>query len=491
MDYRVIPGLKVHVIDPTKQTESSTVQECKYQCSSSKLSSTVSRFCLTGVWVAGLTCTGFGFNTATDVCSETGPGYIEFSSNYDYYEKEITTANPKEGPPFAEIAEASTKQTIFERSVDVMKKVHAEQNSKAFTNREYLRKRTIVAEAKVKKLEGEKIQSSNRYEAISIKEETLTHTVAADTARLKLLTKNRVTMQKKLSSKKASMAASTSKESREKYLVDVQFLTKKLVSAKEEAKTLVAGLRMSKPSERTIKIRIGTEKTVFDKTEVEYEDGMFNVQYDEARVNAASKEKATKHARDDYYAAQNAMYSATQEKPINAAKVKVAKENLLNARIMSEATANLQKGYTKVVLRLKQKNQAKFDEQQKIVKEMSQKRTEGITKEQNKKSFEKRQHDERKKKRAAVEKKSKVQAKERAIKDRRAGILREAEAKKEILNEKSMKREAHSKKEERLRAEKEMHHKEVETRVIREDAAKEKEKQQKQKRRTCNVTSKI
>merc|ERR1712195_107262 len=301
MDYRLVPGLKVHVVDPEKQTQSSTVQECKYQCSSS------------------LTCTGFGFNSKTDVCSETGPGYLEFSPGYDYYEKMVTLANPKEGPPHAEIAEGSSKQTVFEHSVDVMKKVHAEQNSKAFTNREYLRKRTIVAEAKVKRLEGEKIQTSNRYEAISIKEETLTQTVVADTARVKLLTK---------------------------YLVDINFLTKKLVSAKKETKVLVGGLRMSKPSERTIKVKIETEGAIFRKTEKEYHDGMFSVRYDEARVNAAAKEKLTKQARDAYYAAKKAMYTVTQEKPIKADKVKAAEENLLNTRIMSEATANLQKKYT-------------------------------------------------------------------------------------------------------------------------------------------------
>merc|ERR1712086_286725 len=429
MDYRLVPGLKVHVVDPEKQTQYSTVQECKYQCSSS------------------LTCTGFGFNSKTDVCSETGPGYLEFSPGYDYYEKMVTLANPKEGPPHAEIAEGSSKQTVFEHSVDVMKKVHAEQNSKAFTNREYLRKRTIVAEAKVKRLEGEKIQTSNRYEAISIKEEALTQTVVADTARVKLLTKDRVDMKKVLTSKKASMAVSNSKESREKYLVDINFLTKKLVSAKKETKVLVGGLRMSKPSERTIKVKIETEGAIFRKTEKEYHDGMFSVRYDEARVNAAAKEKLTKQARDAYYAAKKAMYTVTQEKPIKADKVKAAEENLLNTRIMSEATANLQKKYTKIVLRLRQKNQAKFDKQQKMVKEMSKKRTETITKEEAAKAFEKRQSDERAKKRAVVEKKEKVHAKEQAIKDKRAAILREAEMKKEIFNEKSMKREAHSKKE--------------------------------------------
>jgi len=470
MDYTMIPGLSTTSKNPAQSTPGSTVEECKFACSSSAA------------------CTGYGFSKKTEICIESDANYLEFDGRWDYYEKDVAETDEKESPPNLEIQEASQKKISFEHAVDVKKVVNKEQNAKAFTEREYLRTKTIAAESKVKKLEADRIQASNEYEVVKIKDETLTRTVDMGKKRLVELAQEGRDGKEKLEHANTALAAAGSKEKREKYRIDIEFMNNKIAAGKKETVVLNKQVKRALPKETQIKHKLKVGQEVFDQATEQYREGMFAVSYDEARVAEAAKEKDTKLRRDEYEAAKDQAYMVSQSKPLNEKNLDAAQSLVLKTKIAFEAQQHVQKRYKQDVERLRKKNQVKFDRQKKLVDEFSKKRAIKLENEKTEKATALRVAKEHSAKISRAKEKDSKGANEKAEKHKLAMEEKEANRKTEMQEEAGMKRELSTKKVARLKAEKERHEKEVGNSAIREQEDKQKEKAAKQEKKDLEAS---
>merc|ERR1712054_659579 len=270
LDYTLMPGLDV-AADGTSPV---TAEECKYECSESK------------------SCSGYAFTAKTRTCKQASDKYLEFDKDWLYFEKNvITRLPPKEKKPTEELSELQNKKIVFSRNLDVSKKMFAERDSKAAKKREYLRQLTIDAEEKLKKLQAEQITAGNEYEPYEIAEQSLSDNLKSETDREAGLHKEVNKIKAKIEGVKSAIGAASSKEVSEKSRIDEEYYTKKLSTTKKDIKQVNKDLSLLKPKERDAKSKLQHARGQYTTAIKEYREGKWNIDYDEARAQAAAKEK--------------------------------------------------------------------------------------------------------------------------------------------------------------------------------------------------------
>jgi hypothetical protein len=341
LNYEAIPGLVAHT---TRGTKGHTGEECKYECSKSA------------------ECSGYSYRPSRQTCTTTTKSFIEFSEDWDYYEKDPQFRRvPKEKSVETALNEAATKKHAVMRQASRMRSMRREQSQKAEKARVSLRKKGISAESQFKQEETKNLNTKAKFDKADMVRQVSSIKVRTDTTMLEHLVSQKTKLDERLKLARGVAAAAGSKEAKEKADIDVQYLETKTISSRHQAKQMKTEVVKGKAQEAVAKRKF---KVVAQKMRVSNEalaDVRDDLEYLQANVDVADKEKDTKIGLANIADLKDQLELATLERPFREDKVEVIKEKLAKENRKQQGRVTLQKKFQQSVQDIKNRNRKKYE----------------------------------------------------------------------------------------------------------------------------------
>jgi hypothetical protein len=248
-----------------------------------------------------------------------------------------------------------------------MKEIRAEQSAKAQKNRDHLRSKALALEKKYKTLTDQHLMMKAAYDKEHMRFQVGTGKLASDTATLHRLQRDDSKVEEALQKAKVASKAAPNKELQEKAEIDVQYLAKKLITSRRQAKAMETELTTFKPSERRGKDKFKEKKTKKQKADEKLEEMRIDVDAAEFRVDVASKEKDTKRGLATIAALKEDLVLESLKRPLDQGKIDATKEKLLKEKSAQHARVSAQQKFQARLDELLEANKERFEQQAKGV----------------------------------------------------------------------------------------------------------------------------
>lgn len=392
LNYEQIPGLSLPDATASART---TFEECKYDCSKNE------------------GCSGFFFTAKSKLCSQTKFGFIEFNSDWDYYEKDLVHVKVDKEPfPEEKMRQATKLKLMFEEQADRMKKIRSEQAKKGQKKREALREKTIANEQRLKKIQQEQLTVNDKFQKSDMAKSIITDALDQTRKQYRKYLRADGKLADQLISAKTLVKNANNKEVKEKAEIDVQYLSRKMVTSRLQAKQMKEDIATKKPQEVKSKLDFSLSRKAKGDVDSQQSEDSEELELSEAKVNLAEKEKATQAIISKIADLKSKVAQEGQKKPFDEKQLEAYKEQLMKARAQKKSAVEMQKRFKSFVKRIIDKNSRKHEATQKLVS----KKMDDKHKEQAEKSREKK-----------IQEEKDAKAKTKAMKDEEIRSKKQAE----------------------------------------------------------------